>query len=105
MNQPDPDKAVLLKNEWNRSVTVRVRVIREATNTTVHNETYHLESGIERDVYHTTAADPNGIEEFTVVVTARNTTERVTIKTNNCYGPAYAEIREDGTLYLYYVIC
>lgn len=105
MEQPDPDKTVQLANEWNQSVTMHVRVIREATNTTVHNETYDLTAGTEREIYTTAAANPEGIEAFTVVLTAQNTTQRVTIKTNACYGDAYGTIREDGTVYLFHAIC
>ncbi len=108
MKQPDPDKEVIVENQWNQSVTVHVRVVREITNTTVHNERYQLDSGNpsrSRSVYDTTAAEPDGIEEFTVEVTARNTTKQVMIRTSMCYGSVYAEIREDGELYLYYAIC
>jgi len=104
-NQPDPDKHVLLANQWNENVTMHVRVIREATNETVHDGTYELAPGSERTVYNTSAADPDGIERFTVVLTARGTTERVDIETSQCYGEAYGEIQSDGTVYLYYSIC
>lgn len=105
MKHPDSDKEVHLENLWNQSVTMHVQVIREATNRTVHDESYELEPDTERTVYNVSEANPDGIEEFTVVVTARNTTERVTIETNRCYGDAYAEIQEDGSLYLYHAIC
>ena len=52
-----------------------------------------------------TDADPDGVESFRVTATARNTTESVTIETNVCYGGAYVEVQEDGTLYPYYAIC
>lgn len=104
-NQPDPDKHVRLENEWNETVTMRVRVVREATNETVHDGTYDLAPGAERTVYNTSAADPDGIERFTVVVTARGTTERVTIETSQCYGAAYGTVQSDGTVYAYYAIC
>lgn len=104
-NQPDSDKAVYVRNDWNRSVEMRVRVVRDATNETVHDETYDLPPGAGRTVYDVSEADPDGIESFTVVATARNATERVTIRTNRCYGDAHAEVRDDGTLYVYYAIC
>lgn len=103
--QPDPDKTVTLENRWTERVEMRVRVVREATNETVHEGTYTLSPGAERTVYNVSAADPDGIESFTVVVTARGTTDRVTIRTNACYGDAYAEIQDDGTFYVYYAIC
>jgi hypothetical protein len=104
-NQPDPDKAVQLRNDWNRSVEMRVRVVRDATNETVHDGTYTLAPGEERTAYSLTRADPDGVESFTVVVTARNTTERVRIETSRCYGDAHAEVQADGTLYAFYAIC
>jgi FlaG/FlaF family flagellin (archaellin) len=105
MDRPDPDKEVRLRNEWNRSVEVRVRIQRDATNRTVHDVTERLQPGAERTAYDLSTADPDGVEAFTVVVTARNTTERVGIETNECYGNVYAEVSEDGTLYVYYAIC
>jgi hypothetical protein len=105
MNEPDADKAVQVRNAWNRSVEMRVRVVREATNTTVYDERHELAPGADRTVYDLSDADPDGVERFTVAVTARNTTERVSIETNVCYGDAHAEILEDGTLYVYYAIC
>ena len=104
-NQPDPNKHVTLTNRWDETVTMQVRVIREATNETVHDGSYDLAPGAERTVYNTSAADPDGIERFTVVVTARGTTERVDIETSQCYGEAYGEVQSDGSLYLYYSIC
>jgi hypothetical protein len=104
-NEPDPDKAVRLENAWNRSVEIRLRVVREATNETVHEGTYTLDAGEQRVVYNTAEADPDGIEAFRVIATARNTTESVTIETNACYGGASVEVLEDGTLYPYYAIC
>lgn len=104
-NQPDPDKTVRLENAWNRSVEIRIRVVREATNETVHEEMYTLAPGEQREVYTTADAAPDGIESFRVIATARETTESVTIETNACYGGAYVEVLEDGTLYPYYAIC
>ena len=104
-NQPDPDKRVHLENAWNRSVEIRISVVREATNETVHEGTYTLEPGEEREVYNVADADPDGVESFRVSATARNTTESVTIETNVCYGGAHVEVTEDGTLYPYYSIC
>jgi len=104
-DQPDPDKEIRLSNRWNRSVAMHVRVVREATNATVHDATHDLAPGAERTVYTTAAADPDGVEAFTVTVSARNATESVTIETSACYGNAYGEIRADGSLYVYYAIC
>jgi hypothetical protein len=105
MNEPDPNKTVLLENDWNRTVEMHVTVIREATNETVHEGRYDVEPGSSREVYHTAAAEPDGIERFTVILRAGNETNTATIETNLCYGPAYATIQEDGTPYLYYAFC
>jgi hypothetical protein len=105
MEEPAPHKEVRLENEWNRSVEVHVRVVRAATNETVHEGTYELAPGTEREVYDVAAADPDGVEAFTVAVTARGTTERVTVETSACYGNVYGTIREDGGLYVFYAIC
>lgn len=98
-------KVVGTRDAWNQSVEIRIRVVREATNETVHEGTYTLDPGAEREVYSVADADPDGVESFRVTATARNTTESVTIETNVCYGGAYVEVQEDGTLYPYYAIC
>ncbi|MFB6090750.1 MAG: hypothetical protein ABEJ97_06785 [Halobellus sp.] len=103
--QPDPDKEVRVENAWNRTVDLRVRVVRVATGETVYDENLTVEPGAERVVYNTSEANPDGIESFRVVATARNTTKRVTIETNACYGNVYVEITEEGELYPYYAIC
>ena len=104
-NQPDPDKAVRVENAWNRSVDVRIRVVREATNGTVHEGTYAIDPGGERGVYNIAEADPDGIESFRVTATARNSTESVTVETHACHGDVYVEVLEDGTVYPSYPIC
>jgi ABC-type glycerol-3-phosphate transport system substrate-binding protein len=103
--QPDPDKAIHVENRWNQSVEIRTRVVREATNETVYDETETFEPGADRDVYNLADADPDGIESFRVTATARNATESVTIETHECHGNAYVEITENGELYPYYAIC
>jgi hypothetical protein len=105
MAEPSPHKVVHLENEWNRSVEVHVRVVRAATTETVHEGTYELGPGAEREVYDVAAADPDGVEAFDVAVTARGTTERVTVETSACYGDVHGTVREDGTVYLFYAIC
>lgn len=103
--QPDPDKEVHLENRWNQSVEMRVIVVRERTNETVHDDWHHLEPGVETIAYNLSDANPDGIESFHIIVTARNTTENISIETNACYGDAYAEIQDDGNLFLFYAIC
>jgi len=103
--QPDADKSIHVENRWNQSVEIRIRVVREATNETVYDETETFDPGADRDVYNLAAADPDGIESFRVIATARNATESITVETNACYGNAYVEITESGELYPYYAIC
>ena len=103
--RPDPGHRIAVENEWNRSVTVRVTVVREAANETVHEGTYEVAAGEERTVYGTAEANPDGIERFSVTATALNTTESVTIETSRCYGNVHVEITADGELSPYYAIC
>jgi hypothetical protein len=105
VDQADPDKAVHLENRWNRSVEVHVTVYRNATGETVYDETHVLEPGADRDVYNTQAANPEGVERFSIRLSARNTTRQLSIETNKCYGNVYGEIQDDGTFYPYYAIC
>ena len=104
-NEPDPDKRVTLSNEWTETVAMDLRVVRVATNETVHEATYDLAPGEDRAVYSTAEADPEGIESFRVVVTARDRTRAVTIETSTCYGGAYGVVRSDGTLDVFYAVC
>lgn len=94
-----------LSNEWNESVAMDLRVVRIATNETVHEVTYDLAPGEEREVYSTAEANPEGIESFRVVVTARSQTRKVTVETSTCYGGAYGVVRPDGALDVYYAVC
>jgi hypothetical protein len=103
--RPAPDQRVTLRNEWNGSVAVTLRVVRVATNETVHEATYDLAPGAEREVYSTAEADPDGVEAFRVVVAARGQTGSVTIETDACYGGAFGTVREDGRLDVFYAVC
>jgi hypothetical protein len=93
------------RDAWNQSVEIRIRFVREATNETVHEGTYTLDPGAEREVYSVADADPDGVESFRVTATARNTTESVTIETNVCSTDAYVEITEAGDLYPFRGVC
>ena len=79
--------------------------MRDATNTTVQNETYTLEPGSERTAYNVVEAEPDGIETFDIAITALNTTENTEIRTSECFGNAFARIRDDGELFVSYSIC
>jgi hypothetical protein len=104
-NQPDPDKTVQLENAWNQSVEIRISVVREAANETVHEGTYTLDPGTEREVYDVADADPDGVESFRVTATARNATRTVTIETSACSTDAYVEITSSGDLYPFRGVC
>lgn len=104
-NQPNANQKVLLENSWNRSVDIQVQVVRESTNETVLNDTYTLDPSTERRVYTLSEADPKGVESFTIIATAQDTTDQVTIATSKCHGNAIAAIDEDGSMDLFYAIC
>ena len=93
---PDPDKTVQLENPWNQSVEIRISVVREATNETVHEGTYTLDPGTEREVYDVADADPDGVESFRVTAIARTATGTVTIETGACSTDAHVEITSSG---------
>lgn len=104
-DQPDPNKSIDLENDLSEPVNVTVRVIRNATGETVHEETYRLAADERRTVYDTGRVGPDGVEEFTFVVSVRNQTQAVSIETNACYGNAGARIDRDGELGVFYAIC
>lgn len=101
---PQP-QSVDIENRWNRSVQIRVRVVRQATGRTVHDRTYRLSPRTDRDVFDTATVETDGVEAFTVVLTARNTTERVTVETSKCHGGVYGGVTEDGSVELTYAVC
>lgn len=104
-NETPANQSVILENSWTQSVEIHVRVLREATNETVHESTYSLDPAAERTVYNTTESALDDVEKFTVAVTVRNTTERVTIETSQCYHHAYASVNDRGELSLVYAVC
>ena len=68
------------------------------TGETVHEGTYTLDPGTEREVYDVADADPDGVESFRVTATARNATGTVTIETSACSTDAFVEITSSGEL-------
>ena len=103
-NEREPT-TVRLRNDWNESVQMRLRVVRDTTGETVFDERYDVVPGSERDVYSTTRVETDRIESFTLVLTARNTTERTTIRNNACFADAVGVVNEDGTVDVGFVIC
>ena len=65
-NRPDPDHAVTLANRSDATETVRVRVVRKATDETVFEATETVDPGVELDLYNVKQADPEGIEAFEI---------------------------------------
>lgn len=103
--RPASDHPVYLENHGSESASFDITVVRNATGEVVHNQSYVLDPGEDREVYNTDRASPNGIETFEIHWTARNETGQVNIKTNQCYGGAYVMIQEDGTVSSTYSIC
>lgn len=104
-NQPSSDHSLYLENNGNKSATLEITVVRQATSETVHDRTYVLNAGERREVYNTNSSSPEGIETFEVRWTARNETGQVNMTTNDCYGSAYVVIEEDGSADSFYSIC
>lgn len=93
----DENKEVELLNEWNQSVELHLRIVRLATNETVHDQRYTLQPESRRTGYTIRRSDTDGIESFEVIVTARNTTARDTFSNDACYGDIRIPINPDGT--------
>lgn len=94
---PDRETPVLLRNDWNRSVEVRVRVVCEPAAVTAHEGAYVLDPGTRLETYDLAQASPDGRVPLRVVVTARNTTGSVTVRTTAC-ADVTGQVLEDGGL-------
>jgi hypothetical protein len=103
-NEVDPTR-VSLRNDWNRSVDMEVRVVREATGETVYHERHELPAGAERTVFSTARTEADGIESFRVELTARNETVDVGVENSACHGPVVGLVDETGALDIGFVIC
>jgi len=91
------NKDVHLINDWNQSVDIQLRIIRLATDETVHKESHTLSPESRQTVYSISSADTDGIESFQVIVTARNVTARDTFSNDACYGDIRVPVSSDGT--------
>jgi hypothetical protein len=96
---------VTLGNEGSETVAATLRVVGVERNETVHERTYDLAPGTEREVYSLAEADPEGVERFRVTVAAGGERESVTVETSTCYGGVYGVVRADGGLDLTYAVC
>lgn len=115
-NSPDPDHEITVEHDLAESRRLRVTVVREETGETVFETTGEFSRG-EHTIYNLTEADPEGVEEFRVcaeLVTSKTTAaattdsprrDCVTLATNECYGSAYVEPQEDGSVRIVYAIC
>jgi len=90
------NKEVRLINDWNHSVDIQLRIIRLATDETVHKESYTVSPESRRTAYSISSADTDGIESFEVIVTARNVTARDTFTNDACYGAIHVLVSSDG---------
>ena len=105
-NTPDPDKSIDVRNRFDETVNIRVKVRRNSTDEIVYNESYVIEPSEELDsVYNLNKSSPDGIEEYEVIAFYNNTREVVSIHTNGCYGDVFVEVTDSGMLYPYYAIC
>jgi hypothetical protein len=100
---PDPSHEVTIDNRLDGEATVRVRIIREATNETVFDDSVALYG--ERTVYDTAEAGPEGGESFQIVAERGGDTATVTIQMTECYGDVIISPTEDGGVDATYSIC
>ena len=94
---PDPDQSIQIKNERSDPVNVTATVVRETTGETVHNQTYSLQPDETITAYNTRQANPDGVEEFDVSVTANGSSDSFIMETDMCQGDITAQVTEfDG---------
>ena len=95
--QPEPDHPIAIENMRSEPVNMTVVVRREKTGKTVHNQTYTLQPDETVTAYNTRQANPDGVEEFNVSVTADGLADSFTMETDTCQGDILAEVTEsDG---------
>lgn len=102
-NAPDPDLPIVAENRHDVAHALSVAVARDGE--TLHEATYELAPGDDRELYNLRETDPDGIESFTVTATLDGRTESVDVRTNACHGHVVAWISEDGDLGMTYSIC
>ncbi|WP_049970346.1 hypothetical protein [Haladaptatus cibarius] len=132
--EPNPDHSISLWNRGDEQQTVRVRVVRRATDETVFDERYDIGcGGVRRTLYNLKDANPEGVEGFSICAefvesagtrtTTGNQSETkqttasdsdatesqsrgcVSISTNECYGDVDLIITEEGSIDATYAIC
>lgn len=103
-NDPDPDLPIHVENRHDATHTIALTVTRESGET-VHEETYEVTAGADREVYNLDEADPDGVESFEIEATMDDRTASATVETSSCYGEAIVAVSEDGELHVTYSIC
>lgn len=128
--EPNADHAVFLFNQGTRERTVRIQVIREATDVSVFDETRTVSPNAELEVYNLKQASPDGIEAFTICGQLAEPTptpigtptpkaepadtletpdspydDCITMRTDACYGTAHITVDEAGELQIIYSVC
>jgi hypothetical protein len=84
---------------------MRLRIVCESSSESVSEETYTLEAGDRIEALDLTAATAEGRGAvFTVRVTAREQTRRVTVGTTDC-GEVRADVTEEGALDVWASAC
>lgn len=95
--------SVQLTNRLDRWVELRVEVV-DRSNETHHTATYDVApNGKPWTVYEHPATAADG--PVRVVVTARGTTETLTVDTGNCGGSVHAQVTAEGDLRLFVDRC
>lgn len=122
VNQPRADHAVYLDNQTSQERTVRVQVVRQATDETVYDETRTIAPETEQEVYNLQQANPDGIEAFAICGQVVDPTSSpggaepsetpdsprrdcITMQTDACHGTAHVTVPAEGELQVIYSIC
>lgn len=102
---PDPDHAIEIETRTDDPVETTVTVRRVTTGETVHNQTHTVQPNETLTAYNTRQADPDGIEEFSVSVAADDSTDSLTLETDQCWGDVLARVTESDGVDMVYAIC
>jgi hypothetical protein len=99
---PDADHEIRVENRLERNATFDIRVVREAANETVYDETVTVPPG-ERVVYNTERAEVDGGESVRIVAERGGVTDAQTIQMTECYGTVIISPEDDGVKVIYSV--
>jgi hypothetical protein len=104
-NTPSPDHQITAVNEHDSPHEYAVTVTRAADGERVHESTRTLEPGTTEQVYNLSAANPDGIESFSITGTVDDQTETVVLETSLCYGGLRFVVDDTGTFRAIYDLC